>query len=582
MQEMDFYELPRAVQDRFTISVRGEGQPRPLLVIRPGVSRAVLTWSAIGAVAAAMLAGLVGIGLGNLKSNLAVHPLSFVGGYALLTATMAIAGLLVLSSLRQKWLLPYRPGVYLFPAGVVDARDHKLKVFPLSRLVTPLVEDRSLALSFPEGRAFSFPLAISGHTAEVEQTIDDAQAALEKALAAGDKKALGVLDPLIDIGVVNPFAPTGRLQKNTPFWARLGWLVGATIGIVLAPGIWFLRNSWSDRQMLAHASKTRDAASYREYLARGGRNGEVKEVLLPRAELSEAAKDGTVEGIEKFIATHPNSHIQGEVSGALRQAMLGELDTAKKAGTVSALADFAKRHPNNLVDVELRQAIHGVYQAALTKYKKESGIRDANIFAFVDRLLAFAEKNGPKAEMRFRRKATKSMEIADTQIKKSPFFMGTVSLPSQYFDNTRARVRESVAAKTIAARFATAFPPDILSLELGPPVLEADGPLPSNKVPTIFVEHSAEMSGASYLSANPRGVFVGLGMLFDVTFRIPDESKPQRWRLSAWRPPDTTVPKGDSSFESAVYDAMASDGFSQFATRYLSTFFAKSDAKGTN
>src|SRR5438445_143983 len=224
MQEMDFYELPRAVQDRFTISVRGEGQPRPLLVIRPGVSRAVLAWSATGAVAATILAGLVGIGLGNLKSHLAIHPLSFVGGYALLTAT---------------------------------------------------------------------------------------------------------------------------------------------IGIVLAPGIWFLRNSGSDRQMLAHASKTRDAKSYREYLARGGRNGEVREVLLPRAELSEAAKDGTVEAIEKFIATHPNSHIQGEVSGALRQAMLGELEAAKKAGTVSALTDFAKLHPNNLVDVELRQAIHGVYQAAL-------------------------------------------------------------------------------------------------------------------------------------------------------------------------------------------------------------------------
>jgi hypothetical protein len=160
--------------------------------------------------------------------------------------------------------------------------------------------------------------------------------------------------------------------------------------------------------------------------------------------------------------------------------------------------------------------------------------------------------------------------------------MGNASVPSQYFDDARARAREAVAAKTIITRFAAAFPPDILALEAGPPVPETEGPLPSNKVPTMFVEHSAEMSGASYLSANPRGVFVGLGMLFEVTFRIPDENKPQRWRLSAWRPPDTTVPKGDSSFESAVYDAMATDGFAQFAQRYLSTFFAKSEAKGTN
>src|SRR5206468_357661 len=116
---------------------------------------------------------------------------------------------------------------------------------------------------------------------------------------------------------------------------------------------------------------------------------------------------------------------------------------------------------------------------------------------------------------------TRSMDIADTQIKKSPFFMGTTSIPSQYFDDAHARPREAAAAKAIVARFASAFPPDILALDLGAPVPENEGPLPPNKIPTMFVEHSAEMSGASYLSANPRGVFVGLGMLFEVSFRFP-------------------------------------------------------------
>ena len=44
MQEMDFYELSRAVQDRFTVSVRGEGQPRPLLALRAGPPREALMW----------------------------------------------------------------------------------------------------------------------------------------------------------------------------------------------------------------------------------------------------------------------------------------------------------------------------------------------------------------------------------------------------------------------------------------------------------------------------------------------------------------------------------------------------------
>ena len=273
--------------------------------------------------------------------------------------------------------------------------------------------------------------------------------------------------------------------------------------------------------------------------------------VLPRAEL-EAVKDGSVEAIEKFIATHPTSRIQTEVSSALRQAMLVELESVKKAGTVSALTDFAKRHPNNLVDAELRQAIHAVYQTALARYKKESGTRDQNVLTFVERLLAYAEKNGPRAEIRFRRKPTKSMEIADAAIKKSPFFMGNPSVPSQYFDDAHARSREAVAGKAIVSRFAAAFPPDILALDVGQPLLETDPPLPPSKIPTMFVEHSAEMSGASYLSANPRGVFVGLGMLFEVVFRIPDEGKPQKYRFSAWRPLDTTVPKGGGTFESTV------------------------------
>src|SRR4051812_5185345 len=120
MQEMDFYELSRAVQDRFTVSIRGEGQPRPLLVLRAGPPREVLVWSAIGAAGLLFFLVLVDLGFGDLKSALAVHPAPLAGAYALLAATVAISVMKVLSVLKQRWGLPYRPGVYLFPAGVID------------------------------------------------------------------------------------------------------------------------------------------------------------------------------------------------------------------------------------------------------------------------------------------------------------------------------------------------------------------------------------------------------------------------------------------------------------------------------
>jgi len=583
MQQVDFYELSRAVEDRFVGSMRGEGQPRPLLAIRGGLPREVFVGGAVGVLGLVVLVVLFQLGLGDLSSSLALHPLPAIAAYVGAVATIALGVLQVLGRLRADWALPFRPGIYLFPSGVIDARRSILRVFTLSRLVKPVIEERSLILTFPEGESFSFPISEKGHTEEIRTVIEGAQDALEKAQAAGDKHSLGVLDPLVDVGVANPFAPKTALKKQIPFWARQVWISAAAVGLLLAPGIWFARNWVSDSMMLSRAHQQRSADGYRAYLARGGRGPDLVDVLLPRAELVDAVKEGTVEAVEKYIVAHPHSKIQNEVSAALRQTMLVELETTKRSGTVSALTDFAKRHPNNLVDPELKQAVHAVYQGALAKYKKDSGVKDSTVIAFVERLLAVAEKTGPKVEIRFRRKVGKSGEIADNQVKKSPFFMGTPSLPTQYFDDAHSRPREATVGKAFTARFASAFAPDVLSVELGAPILDPDAPLPASNVPTMFIEHTAELSGASYLNANPRGVFVGLGMVFEVTFKLHDETKPYKYKQTAWRPPDVTLSKGDAeTWETAVYDAMAVEGFSQFSTKYLATFFGKADTKAAS
>ncbi len=578
MQEVDFYQLSRAVEDRFVGSMRGEGQPRPLLAIRGGPPREVLVGGAVAILGVVILVVLFQLGLGDLTSGLALHPVPWIAAYAIAVATIALGVVRVLARLRADWALPFSAGIYLFPSGVIDARRSILRVFTLSRLVTPVIDERSLILTFPEGESFKFPITGKGHTEEIRTVVEGAQDALEKAQAAGDKHSLGVLDPLIDVGVANPFAPKTALKKQIPLWARQVWLLAAAVGIVLAPGIWFVRNLVSDAAMLTRAHQQRNVEGYKAYLARGGRRREVADVLLPRAELVQAVKEGTVDAVEKYIATHPNSKIQDEVSAAMRQTMLVELEAAKRAGTVSALTDFTKRHPNNLVDAEIKQAVHGVYQGALAKYKKDSGVKDAAVSAFVERLFG-----GPKVEIRFRRKVAKSAEIADNQVKKSPFFMGIPSLPSQYFDDAHSRRRETTAGKVLVARFASAFAPDVLSLELGAPITDPDAPLPASTVPTMFIEHTAELSGASYLSANPRGVFVGLGMVFEVTFRVPDDAKPHRYKQTAWHAPDVTLSKGDAeSWETAVYDAMATESFAQFTQKYLATFFGKADTKSAS
>ena len=84
-----------------------------------------------------------------------------------------------------------------------------------------------------------------------------------------------------------------------------------------------------------------EEAAIGAYIAQGGKKSDyVGKVLLPRAELVEAQKAGTVEAIDAYTAAHPGSAIAQEVKDARKKALLDELDRAKKVGTV-ALRPYA-------------------------------------------------------------------------------------------------------------------------------------------------------------------------------------------------------------------------------------------------
>ncbi len=574
MQEVDFYELSRAVQERFVACVDGQGQPAPVLRASAGQPRGLWAWLGVAVGSIATLLSLHQLGLGDLASPLALQGPPFIAAYAALSAAFLVSVLRMLAGLQARQALSFPAGIYLFGTGVIDARTYKLRVFPISSATPPVASGASLVFTFPEG-TFTFPIP-GDQVEQAKSAVVEAESRVEKARAEGDKKSLGLLDPLVDVGVANPFAPKTRINRVVPIWSRFGVLIGVAAGLAIAPGLWWLRNRSSDEAMLSEANRLRSVEGYRAYLARGGKRDEVRDVFLPRVELRDAVKEGTVEAIDAYIASHPKTAIGSEVTAAHRQAMLIALEAVKKNGTVTALNEFSKKHPNKLADNEIRQAIHAVYQGALAKYKKEAANRDAAVVGLVERLLALAEKNGPKVEIRFRRKVNRTLDMADAQIKRSPFYQGVVSLPSQYFDEAHARKREETAAKAIAARFAATFPADILSFEMGAPVAD-EGPWPAPALPTLFIEHLSQVSGPSYTSQRPRGVFVGLTLMFEAAFKLPADANAQHFKLPTWRNPDPKIDRGDAPLEAAVYDAMTMSAFAQFTNKYLATFFAKVD-----
>jgi hypothetical protein len=578
MEQVDFYKLARPVQERFIGSINGGGLPNPILEHRSEPKEPRL-WLALSGAAILLLVALYRVGRGDLTSRMAIHGAPVIAAYVLLIAAAVFGVLRALAVWGAVRALPFRAGIYVFPIGLIDARRHVLRVYKIEDLKSAAGPDGShrFILSFPGGRSFPFTAKSPAQASAAEAALATAQGRVKEADAARDSirpKALAALDPLQ--GYANPLVSSVPLSRKPPAWAQFAWLVALGAGVALGVSAWAVHNAQSDDKMYAAASTANDAASYRAYLARGTRHTtEVSKTLLPRAELREAERAGTVDAIEAYVKAHPGTAIGPEVQASLRAALLAELEAAKKAATLGALQEFARRHPDHHLEPELRAATHAVYAAALENYRKQANPKDPHVVAFVEKLVAYAERKGPDVQIRFRRTSPKQMEKADTQIAKSKFFKGVVSLPSRYFDAAHAHPHEDSSGRAIADRLQQAFPREILAFTTGPSIDDADAPLPAVTAPTLFIEHGEDWTGGLATSPNPRGVYIGIALAYATTFQIPDDAKPLRFKTTMYRGPEPTLAKDDEKPEEKIYDQIWREGFAQFDKRFLSTFFAR-------
>jgi len=576
MEEVDFYKLARPVQERFIGSVNGSGLPTPILEVRGG-PREPWVWLAIGGVSFLVLVIVVRLGYGDPTSSLGLQPVPMIAVYAAILTT-TVAGVLRAAALWQATRsLPYQPGIYAFPIGVIDARRHRLRIYRIADLAALDGPDPTLGfrLAFQSGASFPFRAKDAAHSEQASRQLSASRGQLAEASGARDSvrpKALAALDPLQ--GVANPLRPSTPITQMTPLWVAHVWLASVIAGVLIGLTVWTVRNLLSDEKMFARASQAADVDIFRAYLAHGRRHDdEVAKVLLPRAELRAAEKAGTVEAILAYIKGHPGSKIANEVGASLKKALLVELDNAKKPGTLTALQEFAKKYPDHHLDAELAAAKHAVYTAALERYKDVAPDKNAQVF--VERLLAFAEKNGPRVDVRFHRKEARSMDTADKNVQKNKYFMGVISTPSRYFDDKHDAPREADMAKQLIARFEEAFPTDMLALQQGETVADPTAPLPPVTVPTLFVEHVTEWGGIVITNDTPRGVWAGFGVMGESTFRLPDDTKPMRYKFATWRRPDMNMVRSDPTVrpEEKVYDGQQRESFDLFAKKILATFF---------
>lgn len=571
MQQLAFFELSRPVQERFVEAARARAAPAPL-AFRSAFARRAALWGAVATAALVALLVVLSIGYGDLQSSLAIAPVSLMIAYAVLLVIGLAAGVQALAALAARRALPYRPGLYLFPVGIIDASTPRFSVYRLSELDVMAV-GKQLRLRHAGGAHFEFDTPDTATAERARDSLAETRQRLERADATGDTRELATFDPLQDTGFASPFSPTTPIARPKPAWLGLALPVAVAAGVALGWGVWRARNSLSEARLFEQARSTDSVEGYQAYIARGGTRSDVTEVLLPRAELEQARRAGTVDAIEDFIGRRPNSKVHAEAMAALRAALLSELERAKKGG-LAALRALPAEHPRHtLIAPELGAAIRAQYSNAFASYRRQAPAASESTLAFVQRLLAHAEKHGPTVQLRYLRRAPTAHELADIAVRHSLYFTGTVSIPSQYFDDEDAKQREQIAGKELASRLQRAFPPEIVKFELGPRVADPEAAKLEGQTPALFVEYTTHLSG-TYVSSNPRGVFVGLSMMFESHLELPGGGEPLRVKHSSWTPPDLDRLKDGASIAD-VYQASALAAHRGFNEKISSKLLAK-------
>ncbi|MBI2388788.1 MAG: hypothetical protein HYV09_04145 [Deltaproteobacteria bacterium] len=577
MRTVDFYGLTRAAQDHFIDAAAAAQPPVPLLVRPGGPTAHRIGWivAALGVIGAILL---YRTGYGDLGSDAVVHGVALAFAWVVAIGLVLGGALHAIAGERAIGALPWKAGVYAFPTGVVDARTHLLRVADVDALERVEIAGtaRCAVVIVIGGQAFSF----AADAAAAEK----AKQALEQARAEGpasNPMARASLDPLAEPRVSSPLAPTNPRTREVPAWARTRFVVAAVAALAVGPTLWHLRNVGSDDRAFAEATRQNDVASYKAYLQWGVRHrDEVRKTLLPRAELALAKKQGTVDAIIQYQASHPQSAIQTEVDASLRAALLVELATAKKAGTLAALTDFEKRRPGHGLNAEVAAARHEVYQAALASFRARANPKDPNVIAFFERLLASAEKRGdPKVEIRFRQQPSVSLLRADKYVAKHPLFNGETSYPSRYFGPGKLAKHEASLGKVLVDALSAAFPGEVLSFSIGAPAPEGE---PNAAAPTLFLLHRPEWTGMAQPTQRPRGIYVAMNHHFDAQLTAPGETRPIKVSAVIIRPIPLGVLKdyqkgfaklGDP--ETAVYGTMAKESFELFGARFVGAIFEK-------
>ncbi len=444
---------------------------------------------------------------------------------------------------------PFKPGLYLLPFTLIDARSTMLKVYDLV-LVTQInitihktngrYTKTEFKLTFKDGKKHSFFVQKEDLANELPVRWDQLKAQTQTAHAKNDLAALRAFDPFAELRNNNwqlkAADPAQRLWWARVLDSRLGMAVifGCLCGGLLGLG----RNYASDRLMYQAINEHKTEANYLGYISHGWLKVREARAALPRVAFEEVRRQNSVTALKQLLQRYPAANLQEDV----------------------------------------RAEIHQLYQKAFAQFQKQAPESAAGLIPVMQRLLDVLEASGnPDLQIHFTRPSTAALEDLDQRLKQRGGKFGNVIPAASHFTATSAASRESRITAALQLGFKASFPNDVLSLRVNnqPTVLP----------PMLDIKYDIEPSGALYTEQGdgPKEAarqFVGLVARFNVALQVPDTVEQWQFNLEV-QPPDTftvnykTQP-GESKQGpqvSQVYAVMAERAFDQLSSKLRGALF---------
>ncbi|MFO0664799.1 MAG: hypothetical protein U0174_12660 [Polyangiaceae bacterium] len=589
MRSIDFFSLSRTVQDRILGGIDGRFPPEPLVRLKAPASHPFhfFGMAFFGLVSLVVVQRL---GYGSFESNLARQSAPFIAVYSL--SAFCLFGGLVLAAAHYVRLarLPFPRGIYVYPARVLDARKHPIVDHPLTELVSANFRPDGLALTFQGGRTFVFPHASVPQGEAIVPELARAQQRAHEAAMGSDPNAVLAFDPLHEPRFANPVGPGDPLLYDLPGWVKVGWLYGLLGALAFGPVLWVARNFVSDGSAYRSAKAVATPSAFRDYLSHGSRyRTEVEGELLPRAELAEAVKEGSVDAILAFEKTHERSKIQPEIDAAKSKAYRDAFERARAKGTLAALREFEAKYPKHGLKKDMASAVHELFAAAAERYaplpdggapNRPGPAKDA--VSFLRSAIAFVETHGGDVDLRVRRKSSPTLGRVEKALARMPEYMGEMSRPARYFDDAHEGPRDKQLLDELSTLLGGHVPAEFLGFRPVAEPIAMDAKLPDVTKPTIFITVMTEWSGHTVPTKKPRGVFVGLYLHYDVDLVLPGGTSSHH-RHVVYRPVPSsklkeyeTAPRTNPPLEELIYESMVVEGRKQFLAKADTLFFAPS------